>query len=111
MDGRWLVSEGHRFVVVPGLGLIKQSKELSEKMERERAQQSAGKNFVQTIEFDEILFTTSAAGLPLQLHLRAKLVEQPVTKNRRPALKSISLRERYGSSFTLGDLRAMVIYI
>ena len=61
--------------------LIKQSKELSEKMERERTQQSAGKNFVQTIEFDEILFTTSAAGLPLQLHLRAKLVEQPVTKN------------------------------
>ncbi len=60
--------------------LIKQSKELSEKMERERAQQSAGKKFVQTIEFDEILFTTSAAGLPLQLHLRAKLVEQPVTK-------------------------------
>lgn len=27
------------------------------------------------------MFTTSAAGLPLQLHLRAKLIEQPATKN------------------------------
>lgn len=57
--------------------LIKQSKELSEKFARENAQQSAGKKFVRIIEFDEILYTTSAAGLPLQLHLRAKLVEQP----------------------------------
>lgn len=60
--------------------LIRQTKELVERTERERAQQNT-KKFVRTIEFDEILFTTSAAGLPLQLHLRAKLVEQPVTKN------------------------------
>lgn len=61
--------------------LIRQTKELCEKLEREKAQQKAKKKFVRTIEFDEILYTTSAANLPLQLHLRAKLVEQPATKN------------------------------
>lgn len=61
--------------------LIRKTKELVEQMEREKTQQNTAKKFVRTIEFDEILFTTSAADLPLQLHLRAKLVEQPATKD------------------------------
>lgn len=61
--------------------LLQLSKELYEKWKREKEQKSAKKKSIRTIEFDEILYTTSAAGLPLQLHLRAKLVEQPATMN------------------------------
>jgi len=54
------------------------------KKEAERNQKN--RKYLQTIEFDEILFTTSASGLPLQLHLRAKLVEQPAETGRTEVL-------------------------
>jgi hypothetical protein len=79
--------------------LVRKSKELAEKIQREKAQQRAAKKFVQTIEFDEILFTTSAAGLPLQLHLRAKLIEQPVTKNPQNAVEQRTFKGKIWLKF------------
>lgn len=61
--------------------LLRKSKEFAEQQRKEFEKKSAKKKLVRTIEFDEILFTSSAADLPLQLHLRAKLVEQPPSKN------------------------------
>lgn len=63
-------------------------KELSEQMAKESAriekerkwlEEYKNQKFVDTIEFDEILFTNTISGDPCQLHLRAKLVEQPTT--------------------------------
>ncbi|MGI6175670.1 MAG: hypothetical protein ACOYJC_05845 [Christensenellales bacterium] len=56
--------------------LRKFAEEQVEEMRRQKEQGKAGKKLVKTIEFDEILYTNSAAGHPLQLHLRAKLVQQ-----------------------------------
>lgn len=63
--------------------LIEASRRLSEKWEYEKkaADEYKSRKFLQTIEFDEIIFTTSATGDPLQLHLRAKLVESPYELN------------------------------
>ncbi|NLC83644.1 MAG: hypothetical protein GX749_01005 [Ruminococcaceae bacterium] len=79
--------------------MIRDTKKLYERMQREKAQQRAAKKFVQTIEFDEILFTTSAAGLPLQLHLRAKLIEQPVTKNPQNAVEQRTFKGKIWLKF------------
>jgi hypothetical protein len=79
--------------------LIRKSKELSEQMQREKAQQKAAKKFVRTIEFDEILYTTSAADLPLQLHLRAKLVEQPATLNKETGNEEITFKGKIWLKF------------
>lgn len=59
--------------------LRKFAQEELERMRREQARKDAKKKVVRTIEFDEILYTKSASGHPLQLHLRAKLVETPKT--------------------------------
>ena len=63
--------------------LIEASRRLHEKWEYEKkaADEYKSRKFLQTIEFDEIIFTTSATGDPLQLHLRAKLVESPYELN------------------------------
>jgi len=63
--------------------LIEASRRLQEKWEYEKkaADEYKSRKFLQTIEFDEIIFTTSATGDPLQLHLRAKLVESPYELN------------------------------
>ncbi|HWR22363.1 MAG TPA: hypothetical protein VN366_02705 [Feifaniaceae bacterium] len=56
--------------------LRKFAEEQIEQMRWQKEQEKAGKKLIRTIEFDEILYTRSAAGHPLQLHLRAKLVQQ-----------------------------------
>lgn len=63
--------------------LIETSRRLQQKWEYEKkaADEYKSRKFLQTIEFDEIIFTTSATGNPLQLHLRAKLVESPYELN------------------------------
>lgn len=46
-------------------------------LDKKYAEEYENQKYVKTIEFDEILFTTTVRGDPCQLHLRAKLVEQP----------------------------------
>lgn len=79
--------------------LILKSKELSEQMQREETQQKAAKKFLRTIEFDEILYTSSAADLPLQLHLRAKLIEQPAVLNKETGNEEITFKGKIWLNF------------
>lgn len=73
----------------------KQRQQEEELAKQKEAEQNRKKiNRLQTIEFDEILYTTSAAGLPLQLHLRAKLVER--AKSTQSGLASLMEREFTG---------------
>jgi hypothetical protein len=46
-------------------------------LDKKYAEEYKNQKYVKTIEFDEILFTTTIQGDPCQLHLRAKLIEQP----------------------------------
>ena len=60
--------------------LIEESRRLQRRRQADKESEDEYKNkkYLETVEFDEIIFTTSATGDPLQLHLRAKLVEQPM---------------------------------
>lgn len=60
-------------------GYKAKSDKMAKKIELDKkyAEEYKNQRFVKTIEFDEILFTTTIRGDPCQLHLRAKLVEQP----------------------------------
>jgi hypothetical protein len=51
------------------------------RLEKKWAELYENKKHVETIEFDEILFTSTIRGDPCQLHLRAKLVQQPYKVN------------------------------
>ena len=51
--------------------------ERKERLEKKWTEEYKNQKFVKTIEFDEILYTSTIKGDPCQLHLRAKLVEQP----------------------------------
>lgn len=60
----------------------KLAEEAARQAEKVRLDEKWGKEYaershVRVITFDEILFTTTVMGDPCQLHLRAKLVEQP----------------------------------
>ena len=83
--------------------LIRKTKELVEQMEREKTQQNTAKKFVRTIEFDEILFYirggSSVAASPAR-----KAVEQPATKDPKPAVYRL-FKGKYGLSFTHGGPR------
>jgi hypothetical protein len=47
------------------------------RLDEKYAEEYKNQKYVKTIEFDEILFASTIAGDPCQLHLRAKLIEQP----------------------------------